>query len=280
MNLATQEIERYDRDGFLFFPDCLSAAEVDVLKCAMARELSQESERNVKEKDGKAVRSVYGSHLSNDVFARLARHPRLLNPARQLLSGEVYVYQFKINAKVGFAGDVWQWHQDYVFWLSEDGLPTPRLTNVVVYLDEVNEFNGPMILVPGSHQAGVLTVEPLRDRPAGYADQPDWISNLTADLKYSVDKPTLIRLLDGRGMEAPKGPAGSVLLFHPSLVHGSAQNMSPHDRNIVIITYSRVDNVPQWEARPEFLVSRDFRPLSPLADDALAVPGAAAGAST
>lgn len=267
--LQNDEVESYHRDGFLFLPACFSETEVDVLRTARDAELAQESERRVNEKNGKAVRSVYGSHRTNEVFARLARHPRLLDPARQILGNEVYVYQFKINAKVGLEGDVWQWHQDYVFWLREDGLPAPQLVNTVIYLDEVNEFNGPMILIPGTQGGDVIDVDPLQDKPASYADKPDWISNLTADLKYSIDRETLIRLLHQRSMVAPKGPAGSVLLFHPNLVHGSAQNMSPFDRTIAIVTYSSVDNVPQREVRPEFLVSRDHRPLEPVADDAL-----------
>jgi ectoine hydroxylase len=49
-------------------------------------------------------------------------------------------------------------------------------------------------------------------------------------------------------------------------VHGSAQNMSPFDRRIVLLTYSHVDNTPRetGERRPEFIVSRDFTPLHPL----------------
>jgi ectoine hydroxylase len=47
--------------------------------------------------------------------------------------------------------------------------------------------------------------------------------------------------------------------------------MSPLDRKIVLVTYNRVDNAPRHreQARPEFLVSRDFTPVAPLAGDAL-----------
>ncbi|MEI9803134.1 MAG: phytanoyl-CoA dioxygenase family protein [Pseudolabrys sp.] len=43
----------------------------------------------------------------------MARHPRLVEPLRQLFGENVYVHQFKLNAKAAFEGDVWQWHQDY-----------------------------------------------------------------------------------------------------------------------------------------------------------------------
>src|SRR3546814_10030693 len=61
-----------------------------------------------------------------------------------------------INGKNAFDGDVWQWHQDYGTWLNDDLMPTPRAMNVAIFLDEVNEHNGPLMFIPGSHRLGVL----------------------------------------------------------------------------------------------------------------------------
>jgi len=200
------------------------------------------------------------------VFRRLASHPRLVKPAMQILGTQVYIYQFKINAKVAFFGDVWEWHQDYIFWQREDGVPQPRLVTISVFLDEVHEFNGPLLFIPGSHREGVLAPPRVGGVPEGYENSPDWIANLTADLKYSIGKETLSRLIDNAGIVAPKGPAGSVLFFHPNLVHGSAPNMSPSDRKIALVTYNSVGNIPHELRRPDFLVSRDFTPVVPAAD--------------
>jgi ectoine hydroxylase len=270
MNLSNAQIEQYRKDGFLLLPSLFSPQELEILKAGVRAEFAEESDRKVKEKGSATVRSVYGSHLKNQVFKQLSRLPRLVGPARQLLDGdEVYVYQFKINAKVAFEGDLWQWHQDYIFWLKEDGLPQPRAINVVVYFDEVNEFNGPLLFIPGSQEEGVLDPSAASGRPAGYEDKPDWVSDLTADLKFTIPKSMLARLVNEHSIVAPKGAAGSVLFFHPNLVHGSTQNMSPFDRTLTIVTYSSVGNVPQHLSRPDFLVSRDFSPVEPLAHDAL-----------
>jgi ectoine hydroxylase len=104
-----------------------------------------------------------------------------------------------------------------------------------------------------------------------YKDDPDWIWNLTARLKYSLDEETITRLVEEHGIVAPKGPRGSVLFFHGNLVHGSAPNMSPVRRAIVLITYNRLCNIPRSAnpPRPEFLASRDYRPVKPLPDDCL-----------
>jgi len=97
------------------------------------------------------------------------------------------------------------------------------------------------------------------------------ISNLTADLKYALDKRTISGMVERYGIIAPKGPAGSVMFFHGNLVHASTNNISPFDRVVIIITYNSVENVPveMENARPEFLVSRDVRPVSTLPEEAL-----------
>lgn len=274
MLLTEEQIRAYDDDGFLLLPQCIPAEDVDVLRAQLAVEFAVDSERRVLEKSGNVVRSVYGSHRENEVFRRLVAHPGLVAPAMQLLDSTVYVYQFKINAKAAFGGDLWQWHQDYIFWRNEDGLPQPRLVNMVLFLDEVNEVNGPIFFVRGSHKEGVIEAPPEDSVPEGYAGSPAWVSNLTADLKYSVGRETVARLVRASGIAVPKGPSGSLLLFHPNTLHGSSPNMSPFDRNIVIVTYNSTENRPPVIAnpRPWFLVSRDFTPVSPLAEDALFAP--------
>ena len=66
------------------------------------------------------------------------------------------MHQFKINGKMAFEGDVWQWHQDYGTWLNDDMMPTERAMNVAIFLDDVNEYNGPLMFIPGSHKKGVV----------------------------------------------------------------------------------------------------------------------------
>ena len=34
------------------------------------------------------------------------------------------MHQFKINGKMAFDGDVWQWHQDYGTWKNDDLMPS------------------------------------------------------------------------------------------------------------------------------------------------------------
>jgi len=268
MELTSEQLEQYERDGFLLVPDLFDESELGVLKAELPSVYADSSPRRVLEEHGEAVRTVNGSHLVNDVFGRLTRHPRLLRPAQQILGGDTYIYQFKINTKAAFYGEVWKWHQDFIFWTKDDGIPEPRLVSAALFLDPVNEFNGPLMVVPGSHRQGVIEVA-ANPRRAEAEDGESWRSDVSADLTYTVSQETLAELVRETGIEAPKGGAGSVLFFHPNVVHGSVSNLSPFDRVLVITTYNHVDNVPEQmdTARPEFLVGRDTTPLAPVADD-------------
>ena len=187
----------------------------------------------------------------------------MLDPARQLLGGDVYVYQMKINLKRANTGDAWPWHQDLIYWQREDGLRGAEIVNVVLFLDDADEGNGAMRVIPGSHRAGVIDV-PARsgERPEAYRANAGWIDDVIAAIKYSID-PARLGTLEARGVVTLNARRGSLLLFHPNLVHCSPPNRSPRDRRLLFVTYNRTNNVPipVGEPRPEFLVGRDRTPL-------------------
>jgi len=256
MELSSEQLRQYREEGFLFFPAIFNDSEVDRLREETRSIAAIDHPSRVLEKDGRTVRALHGCHLTNDLMARLTRLRRMLRPAEQLIGAPAYVYQFKVNFKAAFGGDVWKWHQDYIFWREGDGMMEADCINVMVYLDEVTEFNGPLMVIPKSHRHGLVSVPAATGRG-------DWQDNVSADLRYSLDRDTIARLVREGGIQAPKGPRGSVLVFHPNLAHGSTPNLSPWDRTMMIVTYNSVHNVPVpvGERRPEFLVSTDTRPL-------------------
>jgi len=62
-------------------------------------------------------------------------------------------------------------------------------------------------------------------------------------------------LIERYGVVSCKGRSGSVLFFHPNVVHGSGNNMSPFNRTLILVTYNSTTNVPHFpeKRRPEFL---------------------------
>ena len=156
MKLTADQLAAFDRDGYLFFPSLFTPAEMRTLTEEVPRLYAMRRPENVREKGSDAVRTNFAAHMYSEPFARLARHPRMIEPVVQVFGEPVYMHQFKINGKMAFDGDVWQWHQDYGTWMNDDLMPQARAMNVAIFLDEVNEFNGPLMFIPGSHKQGAL----------------------------------------------------------------------------------------------------------------------------
>jgi ectoine hydroxylase len=264
MKLSEDQVARFERDGYLFLPEMFSAAEVGVL-AAEARRLFTLDREEVWREDNGAPRTAFAAHTYSEPFRCLGAHPRLIEPVMQILGEEVYMHQFKINAKAAFDGAVWQWHQDYGTWSRDDLMPEPRAMNISLFIDEVTAANGPLLFIPGSHRRGV--VEAGHDLET--TSYPLW----------TLDREKVRELADDGGLVAPIGPPGSVLMFHGNLVHASPPNISPWDRVIVYLSLCAVSNHIRRFKRKEWIAHRDFTPIEALSDDCLLALAAAESAA-
>src|SRR5881409_4116328 len=134
MRLTPEQIAAFDTDGYLFFPALFRPEEIRALTDEVPGLYAQHRPENVREKGSDAVRTNFAAHLYSYPFAKLARHPRMVEPIMQLFGEELYMHQFKINGKLAFDGDVWQWHQDYGTWKNDDLMPYARAMNVAIFL--------------------------------------------------------------------------------------------------------------------------------------------------
>ncbi|HLJ65362.1 MAG TPA: phytanoyl-CoA dioxygenase family protein [Stellaceae bacterium] len=256
MKLSQAQIEEFEENGYLFLPSLFSSREMDLLNAEVPGIFAQTRPEVVREKGSQAPRSAFYVQHWNEMFARLSRHPRLIGPGMGLLgSDELYLHQFKINAKAAFDGAVWQWHQDYGTWFEDDDMPSPRAMNIALFLAEANEFNGPLMFIPKSHRLGRLQ--------AGHD------VTTTSYPLWTIDNPTITRLVEEGGIVAPKGPPGSVLLFHCNIVHASGSNLTPWSRWILYLSLNRCDNAIRRFQRPTWIANRDFTPIKLLDDDCL-----------
>jgi ectoine hydroxylase len=254
MKLTDAQLEEFHREGFLFLESAFTEAEAAMMLSEAHKIYTLEREEVWRESSG-APRTAFAAHLYNEAFARLGAHPRLVDPVMQILDKEVYMHQFKVNAKAAFDGEVWQWHQDYGTWRRDDDMPEPRAMNIAVFLEPVTVANGPLMFIPRSHKAGVLE--------AGHDLET------TSYPLWTLDRETVTRLAEAGGIVAPTGPAGSVLLFHGNLVHASPANISPWNRTIVYLSLCAVSNHIRKFQRKPWIAHRDFAPIEPLADDCL-----------
>ena len=135
------------------------------------------------------MRTVFAGHLINEAFAKLGRHPRMIEPVAQVLGEDSTCTSSRSTARAAFDGDVWQWHQDYGTWRADDDMPEARAMNVAVFLDEVNEFNGPLLFIPGSHKLGAL--------------QASHDLSTTSYPLWTIDNETIEQLVERGGIVAP-----------------------------------------------------------------------------
>ena len=253
--LSQAQLKEFDEKGFLFFPSLFDASEIDSLTSQLEDLFAQDMVCNVREKGSKSVRTNFAAHNYNQAFARLSRHPRMIKPVEELFDESVYMHQFKVNAKAAFDGDVWQWHQDFGTWHADDHMAEPRAMNIAIFLDDVNEHNGPLMFIPGSPKKGVLE--------AGHDTET------TSYPLWTLDAETISSLVAEGGIVSPKGPAGSMILFHSCLVHASGSNLSPWDRKAVYLSLCAVSNHIKRFKRPGYIAHRQFAPIECLPDDCL-----------
>lgn len=259
--LTAEEMERFDRDGYLWLPGFLSADEVGTLKDELDRlwqaHAEDRSDEIIREPDSDEIRSIFRIHETSPTFRRIAADPRFAGRAKQILGSQVYVHQSRINYKPGFKGKEFYWHSDFETWHVEDGVPRMRMVSCAITLTDNTVYNGSLMVLPGSHRSYVQCV--------GETPEDNYRSSLRAQTVGVPDEDSMRTLVARHGLKMPTGPAGSVLLFDCNIMHGSGGNISPDPRSNLFFVYNSVENTPirafgPQTLRPHFLGSRDFTP--------------------
>lgn len=272
--LSQHQLKSYQKNGFILLKGLFSQEEAAGYLAEAQRLCADPAlkgrEEAIPEPGSSEVRSVFGVHALNAVYGRLAADARLANIARQILGSEVYIHQSRVNLKSGFVGKDFYWHSDFETWHVEDGMPRMRALSCTVLLTENNEFNGPLMLMPGSHMHYISCVG---ETP------PDHYKQSLKKQEYGIADPAALKLLADRGgIQSMKGPAGSVVFFDCNTMHGSNSNISPYPRANLFMVYNSVENRLKdprggLKPRPEFIAAREVcPPIVPLE------PGNGAGA--
>ncbi len=246
--LTPEQLEQFQNDGVIVLPERFDTGIIDEIDTALTELMAEDCAENIREKSSGVVRTAMGLHLRHELFMRLVNDPRLITPARQVLDAvPTYAQQVKVNAKEAFTGEQWQWHYDFATHHHEDGVPAPMALNLHIFLDEVTEFNGPLMFVRGSHVDG----------PA--ATSLD--TTTTSFPLWTVGPDVVGPLAERGGLICPKGPPGTMLMFGDSVIHASPPNMSPWPRRIFSLIVNPVSNHQTTMRRADHLHHRDPVPL-------------------
>lgn len=154
--------------------------------------------------------------MASAPFRRLVEHPKITEEVAQLTdANELRVWHDQIQYKPAGNGGVNGWHQDAPAW---PVLTPMNQVSAWVALDDVDETNGCMSMVSGSHAWG---------------DQSLFLGRLPADFDAM---PTSF---DGHTVRVIRRPVrnGEVHYHHALTWHGSHANISGRPRRAIAIHY-------------------------------------------
>jgi ectoine hydroxylase len=263
--LTRAQITHYDHTGYLELDGLFSVEELNAMQAELLRLRRApdgiDPDTLIAEPGGTELRSIFCIHEQSALFSRVARDERLAGIARYLLGDDVYIHQSRLNYKPGFFGKEFYWHSDFETWHIEDGMPRMRALSMSLALTENTPFNGPLMVIPGSHRRYVRCVGETPD---------DHYKKSLRKQEYGVPDPgSLQTLFEEGGIVAPTGPAGKLVLFDCNIMHGSNSNISPLPRSNLFLVYNSVSNrlVEPFGGkppRPEFVATRSrLQPIKP-----------------
>jgi ectoine hydroxylase-related dioxygenase (phytanoyl-CoA dioxygenase family) len=240
--LTQQQIDRFHRDGYLNSGPVLAPTEVDDIASGLQEILEigpdgfvQGQPQPVSYRDMKAggqgvsdtpVWQIVNIWEAAPAFERLIYHPYIVKAISQL-TGErdLQVWHDQIQYKPASQGGPTSWHQDAPLWPIIKPM-TP--VSAWIPMDDADEENGCMWMVPGSHQWG-NQIEFLRTQ--GHLQDLADFSGLEG---FEPPDGTDIADVTPRPWPVKRGE----ISFHHSLTwHGSPHNTSGRPRRAIAIHY-------------------------------------------
>jgi len=237
--LTQQQIDKFQRDGFLNAGQVLDHNEVESLSNDLNRIIDKGPEgfsdgeprpvlfRNLGGTEEHPVWQIVNTWEASPEFERLIYHPFIVKAIHQLTGfGDLQVWHDQVQYKPAEYGGATVWHQDAPLWPSIEPM-TP--VSAWIPFDDAEEENGCMWMIPGSHHWGnCIEYFGANEFPTKLPDFVQVGENFTPP----ADAP--IRTIEPRACPVKRGEVH----FHHSLTwHGSPENQSDRPRRAIAIHY-------------------------------------------
>jgi ectoine hydroxylase-related dioxygenase (phytanoyl-CoA dioxygenase family) len=200
-SLSRAECDRYHREGWLGPYRALEPEAMSAFARAVDSDLLTTDGPNPKER-------THCRHLDRRFVYDLAAHEQIVARIAALIGEDLLLWTsgFWIKESDG-RGARTPWHQDINYWPLE---PQVNITAWIA-IEDVDEQNAPLQLIPGSHRRMIPHVRlPSADHGFGEEAAPDQV--------------------DDRGAITCRMRAGEFIIFSERLLHGAPQNRSPRRR--------------------------------------------------
>jgi phytanoyl-CoA hydroxylase len=239
--ISDAQVAQYRRDGFIVVPDLLEEAELAEMHRVIAELIAGaahvEAHTDVYDlepghtQQAPRVRRIKAPHKVHPVFDRAIRKPAVIAVLQALLGPDIRLHGSKLNMKSARYGSPVEWHQDWAFYPHTND----DLLAVGVMLDDMTPENGPLLVVPGTHQGPVWSHHGEDGRFCGAVDPAEIASEIERAVPLT-------------------GKAGSMSFHHVRLLHGSALNTSERPRKLLLYEVAAADAWPLMgvASLPEF----------------------------
>lgn len=228
MSLTPDEVNAFDRDGYVLRRGLLSKEEVTALNDVVNSDPAiADAVYGRKDASGATTELALWQDLGDDMFGALARSRRVVDSMGAILGGDVAFFHSKLTLKRPKVGGAWDWHQDYGYWY-RSGFLMPDMASVFIALDPCRKENGCLQVLRGSHRMGRIE-HGINTEQVGADMGRVEAAMERLDLVYAEMDP------------------GDALFFHGNTLHASSANTSDRTRNVLLCCYARADNMPFME---------------------------------
>ncbi len=228
--LTEKQQSDYWRDGYVLIEDAVPANILSELQSVTlnfieaSRSVTQNNDiydldKGHSEKTPRLNR-IKTPHSVHTIYKEYMRSDALLNLIRPLLGPDIRMNNSKLNTKAAQGGAPVEWHQDWAFYPHTND----DLLAVGVMLSDINEEDGPLQMIPGSHKEPVLS----------HFNNGVFCGAINPDDSEA-------RLNDAVSIT---GKAGSVSLHHVRTTHGSAPNNGTDPRLLLLYELAAADAWP------------------------------------
>ncbi len=179
---------------------------------------------------GETAKDIREWHETSLYLYEICMNPKILDLVEGVLGPNFYLWASSFFIKEPHSEETVGWHQDAYYW------PMKPLNTVTVWLafDDVDEVNGGMKLVPGSHLKGLMNHQ--------RSTQTDSVLTLELDGgSFREDEAVQFKL-----------KAGEISMHDDRAIHGSPANPSDRRRAGLTIRYSGTQVANDLEVNPNF----------------------------
>lgn len=213
----------YERFGFAYIRSMISVDELAPLADALVDGAAPRSFSVTDSQGGKQELAAW-LHLGDDLVGVIPRLRPLVEIASAVVGGPVYHWHSKLSWKRPHTTSLWDWHQDYAFW-EREGVAQPDMCTIAIAIGRVEEANGCMRLITGSHHLGTLDL-------------------VGVGQSQGTDPDAVATALESHPVELCELDPGDAVVFHSNTLHGSGPNMSDVSRTMLMISYNALTNPP------------------------------------